>query len=484
MNQVRLLIGGGNVDAGGGATFERRSPITGAVVTRAAAASADDARAAIDAAQKAFPAWSATGPNARRKLLLEAAARLRAHSADFSRLCVEETGSIAGWGHFNTGFAASIIEEAAAMTTQILGQTIPSDHAGTLAMGIRQAAGVSVGMAPWNAPVILGVRAIAMPLACGNTVVFKASELCPMVHRLIIDAFVEAGLPDGVLNFITHSAADAPAVVEALVAHPAVRRVNFTGSSRVGRIVGELAGRNLKPCLLELGGKAPLVVLADADLEEAVAAAAFGAFMNQGQICMSTERIILVDAIADEFMRRFVTKVKSLQVGDPSTGNFPIGACVDVRTVEHLKALIADAVGKGASVAAGGAGSGGAFFEPTIVEGVSRDMRLYSEESFGPIVGVIRARDADHAVELANDSEYGLSAAVFSQDIGAALGVAQRIDSGICHINSPTVQDEAQMPFGGSKSSGFGRFGGTAGVAEFTELRWISISTRHRHYPI
>jgi vanillin dehydrogenase len=484
MNTTSLLIGGADVGARNGATFERRSPITGEVVTRSAAAGAADARAACDAAASAFPAWAATGPNARRKLLQEAAAKLRARSAEFSRLCVEETGAIGGWGHFNTGFAAAILEEAAAMTTQITGETIPSDHAGTLAMGFRQPAGVCVGMAPWNAPVILGVRAIAMPLACGNTVVLKASELSPAVHRLIVDAFVEAGFPPGVVNFISHSAADAPAVVEALIAHPAVKRVNFTGSSRVGRIIGELSGKHLKPCLLELGGKAPLIVLEDADLDEAVAAAAFGAFMHQGQICMSTERIIVVGKIADEFLKRFSAKVKSLPMGDPTKGNFPIGACVEEKTVAHVKELITDATGKGATVVVGGKGPGGAFFEPTVIDGVQKGMRIYGEESFGPIVGVLRARDVDHAVELANDSEYGLSAAVFSRDIDTALSVAQRIDSGICHINSPTVQDEAQMPFGGTKASGVGRFGGKAGIAEFTDLRWISISTKHRHYPI
>jgi acyl-CoA reductase-like NAD-dependent aldehyde dehydrogenase len=206
--------------------------------------------------------------------------------------------------------------------------------------------------------------------------------------------------------------------------------------------------------------------------------------MHQGQICMSTERIIVVDKVYDEFLKKFIAKTKSLTVGDPTKGNFPIGACVDTRTVDHVKALIADATARGAKVATGGSGSGGAFFEPTVVEGVKKDMRIYGEESFGPIVGVLRAKDIDHAIELANDCEYGLSAAVFSRDINAALKVAQRIDSGICHINSPTVQDEAQMPFGGTKASGLGRFGGKAGIAEFTDLRWISIATQHRHYPI
>ncbi|RYG62861.1 aldehyde dehydrogenase family protein, partial [bacterium] len=301
------------------------------------------------------------------------AAKLRARSAEFSRLCVEETGAIGGWGHFNTAFAANIIEEAAAMTTRMLGETIPTDHHGTFSMGIRVPTGVCIGMAPWNAPVILGVRSIAMPLACGNTVVMKASELSPGVHRLIVDAFVEAGFPAGTVNFIAHSAQDAPAVVEALIKHDAVRRVNFTGSSRVGRIVGELSGKHLKPVLLELGGKAPLLILEDADLDEAVAAAAFGAFMHQGQICMSTERIIVVDKIYDEFLKRFVAKTKSLKMGDPTQGQFPIGACVDAKTVDHVKALIKDATGKGAKIAAGGNdGPGGAFFEPTVVEGVKK----------------------------------------------------------------------------------------------------------------
>ncbi len=387
MNEVKLLIGGADVDAKSARTFERKSPITGEVVVRAAAAGAEDARAAVDAAAAAFPAWAALGPNARRKFLLDAAAKLRASGPEFSRLGVEETGAIPGWGHFNTAFAATLLEEAAALTTQVIGETVPSDQPGTLALALRQPAGVVVGMAPWNAPVILGVRAIAVPLAVGNTVVLKASELSPATHRLIVDAFVAAGLPAGVVNFISHAAADAPAVVEALISHPATKRVNFTGSSRVGRIIGELSGKYLKPCLLELGGKAPLVILDDAELDEAVAAAAFGAFMHQGQICMSTERIIVVDKIYDAFMKKFIAKVKSLPVGDPTKGNFPIGACVDTKTVDHVQELIKDATGKGAKVATGGKGSGGAFFEPTVVEGVKKGMRIYGEESFGPIVG-------------------------------------------------------------------------------------------------
>jgi acyl-CoA reductase-like NAD-dependent aldehyde dehydrogenase len=262
-----------------------------------------------------------------------------------------------------------------------------------------------------------------------------------------------------------------------------VRRVNFTGSTRVGRIVAELCARQLKPVVLELGGKAPLLVLHDADLGEAVKAAAFGAFMNQGQICMSTERIIVVDAVADEFIAQFSAKAQTLVAGDPREGKTPLGVVVSLDAAQHVRDLVGDAVKHGGRLVAGGNGAG-VLMPATVVDYVTPDMRLYREESFGPVVAVIRVKDEEAAIAAANDSEYGLSAAVFSRDIARALSVAKRIQSGICHINGPTVHDEAQMPFGGVKASGYGRFGGQAGVAEFTELRWITIETQAGHFPI
>jgi acyl-CoA reductase-like NAD-dependent aldehyde dehydrogenase len=235
--------------------------------------------------------------------------------------------------------------------------------------------------------------------------------------------------------------------------------------------------------LLELGGKAPLLVLKDADVDEAVKAAIFGAFFNQGQICMSTERIIVVPEVAEEFVAKFTERAKALKAGDPSEGKAPLGAVVDARTVAKVEALIADAVSKGASVTCAGAAEG-VLLPAQVVDKVTADMRLYAEESFGPVVAILRAKDEDDAVRLANDSEYGLSAAVFSRDTSRALSVARRIRSGICHVNGPTVHDEAQMPFGGTKASGYGRFGGRAGIAEFTELRWITIETQPGHFPL
>jgi len=479
---IALLIDGKDVAAAGGATYDRHDPISGAVATRAAAASVADANAAADAAAAAFSAWAATSPNQRRALLLNAAEKLEARTDAFIQAMSAETGSTAPWAGFNVMLAAGMLREAASMTTQIGGEVIPSDKPGCFAMAIRQPAGVVLGIAPWNAPVILGVRAIAMPLACGNTVVLKASETCPATHRLIAEALLEAGIPKGVINVVTNAPADAPKIVEALIAHPAVRRVNFTGSTKIGRVIAGLAAQHLKPVLLELGGKAPQVILDDADLDHAVNAAAFGAFMNQGQICMSTERIIVDEKVADAFVAKFAAKAKALPAGDPRKGNVVLGSCVSREAVEKVQDLIKDAVAKGAKVVAGGKAEG-TIMNATVVDHVKPGMRIYSEESFGPVVSVIRVKGDAAAVASANDTEYGLSSSVFSKDTRRAMAAAMRIQAGMCHINGPTVSDEAQMPFGGTKASGYGRFGGKAAINEFTELRWITIEDGAQHYP-
>jgi benzaldehyde dehydrogenase (NAD) len=482
MNEVQLLINGRDVRARNGATFARANPISGETATRAAAASVEDARAAADAAAAAFLNWSTIGPSERRARLNRAADLFESRGGQFATLMTGEIGATAGWAHFNAHLAANMLREAAAMTTQISGEVVPSDVPGSLAMAIRQPAGVVLGIAPWNAPVILGVRAVAMPLACGNTVVLKASEVCPATHRLIGATLVEAGLGNGIVNVITHDAKDAGAIAEALIGHPAVRRVNFTGSTPVGKLVAQAAAKHLKPVLLELGGKAPLIVLDDADLDAAVDAAVFGAFANEGQICMSTERIIVDAKVADEFAAKLVRRVAALPSGDPREGEVVLGSVVGPATVERVHSLVGDAVKQGAKVIAGGEAKG-TLMRGIVVDHVTPDMALFRQETFGPQVSITRVRSADEAVRLANDTEYGLSSAIFSCDVARALELAKRIESGICHINGPTVHDEAQMPFGGTKGSGYGRFGGKAAIDEFTELRWITIQTTPRRYP-
>ena len=481
--KIDMLIGGEPVSAVANGEFVRKNPVSGEVVTSAPAAKAEDVDRAVEAAATAFKDWSKTGPTQRRAVLLKVAEAFDAAVADFMETASRETGATKIWLGFNVKVAAGMIREAAAMTTQIKGEIIPSDKPGSLAMAVRRPVGVMVGMAPWNAPIILAVRAVVMPIACGNTVVLKASERCPGTHRMIAEIFERGGLPKGILNVVTHSAEDAPEVVSSLIAHPKVKRINFTGSTRVGKIIASEAAKHLKPVLLELGGKAPLIVLKDADLDAAVNAAAFGAFMNQGQICMSTERVIVDDSIADEFVSKFAAKAASLSYGDSAKADVVLGSVVDTDVMDRVRHLVDDAVGKGAQIVSGEVPQSGTIMGATVVDKVNDDMELFGEESFGPVVAVMRARDANHAIELANDNAYGLAAAVFGSDINEAIRVAEAIESGICHINGPTVADEAQMPFGGVKGSGYGKFGGQQGVDQFTELRWITIEDPHQHYP-
>ena len=483
LEQQDLLIGGEWKGAGSGSSFEQTDPFTGETVGTAAAAKREDAHAAADAAAAAFPEWSATPPNARRELLQKAAGLLRERAEHIAGIVTQETGGTFGWGMFNVNFAAGMLGEAASQTTSVTGEVIPSDVPGLTAFGIRQPAGVVLGIAPWNAPVILGTRAVAQPLAFGNTVVLKASEVCPRTHGEIARALGDAGLPPGVVNLITHEGPDAADVVDELIAHPAVRRINFTGSTRVGRLVAENAARHLKRVLLELGGKAPQIVLADADIDEAVAAAKFGAFMHQGQICMSTERLVVDKSVVDSFAGKLGERASALTVGDPRDPATQIGPMVNAAAVERVAGLVEDAVSHGAEVVTGGEPDG-PLFPPTVLNGVTPEMRVYSEESFGPVVGIVSVDGPEEAVRVANDTEYGLAASVFGADVPTALDLARRIESGICHVNGATVHDEPQMPFGGVKASGFGRFGGKAALDEFTELRWITVQSGSRHYPI
>ena len=480
VKRAHLLIGGAEKAARDGKSFERIGPISNAVITIAAAASPDDAREAVDASAAALAQWSATGPAGRRLALQRAADALDAQREAIVASMMAETGAARSWAQFNIKLGCELLREAAAMTTQLTGDVIPSDTAGSLSIATRQPWGVCLGIAPWNAPIILFVRAFAMPLACGNTVVVKASEMCPGTHFLIAKA-MQSALPPGVLNLVSHAQEDAAAVVQALISHDAVRHINFTGSSHVGRIIGRQAGELLKPVLLELGGKSPTIVLEDADLDEAVDATAFGAFMHQGQICMATGRVVVVESIADEFVARLAKKTATLKAGDPSSGA-PLGAMIGERAAQRIDRLIADAVARGAVVKAGGPGEG-VYRDACLLDHVTPDMEIYHAEAFGPVLPVVRVADDSEAVRVANDTEYGLSAAIFSRDIKRAFSVSRQIESGICHINGPTIQDEAQIPFGGIKASGHGRFGGKGGVEAFTYLRWTTVDTEKPHYP-
>jgi len=481
---VQLYIDNEAQNATDNATFERCSPVSGEVVTRGAAATPGDAVAAIESAERAFASWSQTGPGHRRALLMKAAEEIEKRTEDFVVAMKAEVGAGELWARFNVMLAANVFREAAAMTTQIQGSTIPSDKPGTLSMTVRQPVGVILSIVPWNGPIVLAARAIAYPLMCGNTVVFRASETSPKTHVLVAEAVHAAGFPAGTLNFVINDPKDAPEVVEAMIAHPAVRRVNFTGSTHVGRIIAAACGRHLKRSLMELGDKAPMVVLADADIDGAVDATIFGAFLYQGQICMTTERAIVDESVADAFVEKLAARAAQLEAGDPRTqAACALGPIISQGAVNHLNGLLADATEKGAKIRTGGLADS-TLMSPTVLDGVTSKMRIYSEEAFGPILQVIRVNGADEAVRVANDTEYGLSAAVFGTDMVHALDVAMRLQTGSVHINGSTVSNEAQAPYGGTKASGWGQFDSTAVIDEFTELKWITIEQPSQQYPL
>ncbi|KUN29760.1 salicylaldehyde dehydrogenase [Streptomyces antibioticus] len=479
-----LFIAGKDVPAASGRTTDDINPFTGEVYATVAAAAPEDVRRAVDAAHAASEAWAATTPFERRAVFLKAADLLDERGDEVADLMAQEAGGTRPWAYFNVALAANILREAAAAVTAPRGEVLNSQERGALGLAVREPLGVVAAFAPWNAPVILGVRAVAAPLAAGNTVVVKASEDAPIACGLLVaDVLREAGLPDGVLNVLTNAREDAAEIAETLIADERVRAVNFTGSTGVGRIIGELAARHLKPAVLELGGKNAVIVLADADVDYAVDAVTFSVFMNAGQICMSGDRILVHESLAEEFTQKFTAKVASLQAGDPGHPHTVVGPLVSTQAAQRVAGLVADAVAKGARVLVGGGEPEGAVHPATVLTGVPKEAQLYASESFGPVCVVETFADDDAAVALANDTEHGLTCGIITENATHGLTVARRIDTGIVHINDQSVADEPQAPFGGAKASGYGRFGGRWGIEAFSNTRWLTIATQQAHFP-
>ncbi|WP_055524065.1 aldehyde dehydrogenase family protein, partial [Streptomyces ossamyceticus] len=454
------------------------------VVRPVAAAGPEDVRRAVDAADAAFEDWAALAPFARRAIFFKAAELLEGRGEQVAEIMAREAGGTRPWALFNVMLAANILREAAAAITAPRGEVLSSQKEGALSLAVREPLGVVAAFAPWNAPVILGVRAVAAPLAAGNTVVVKPSEDAPIACGLLVaDVFREAGLPDGVLNVITNAPEDAAGIAEALISDERVRAVNFTGSTNVGRIIGEHAARHLKPAVLELGGKNAVIVLDDADVDYAVDAVTFSVFMNAGQICMSGDRILVHESLAEEFAQKFTAKVATLRAGDPGHPHTVVGPLVTASAAERIAALVQDAVAKGATVLTGGGRPEGAVHPATVLTDVPKDADLYYTESFGPLCVLETFAADDIAVKLANDTDNGLSCGIITENATHGLAVARRIRTGIVHINDQSVADEPQVPFGGVKASGYGRFGGRWGIEAFSNTRWVTMSTQQAHYP-
>jgi acyl-CoA reductase-like NAD-dependent aldehyde dehydrogenase len=479
-----LFIAGEHQPAASRKHMVDTDPYTGETMAVVAAGGPEDAVRAVDAAAGAFEAWASLAPAERRRLLLAAADILEARAKEAAGLMTAETGATGPWGHFNVSLAAEMLREAGSLVTAPAGQVLPTSMPGAFSLSLRQPAGVVAAFSPWNAPMILGVRAVAAPLAAGNTVVLKPSEHAPLSAGFFIaDVLAEAGLPAGVINIVTSAPEDAPGVAEALISDPRVRRVSFTGSTKVGRSIGELAARYLTPAVLELGGKNALVVLEDADLDYAVDAAAFGAYMNSGQICMSADRVIAHASVADELAQRLAAKAARLPAGDPRDPGTLIGPLITPAAAERVAAMVEEAASMGAKVLAGGGPPERALLPASVLAGVSPAMRVEKEEIFGPVCTVTAVADDEEAVKVANSTAYGLTAGVVTEDLRRGFAVAQKLRTGIVHVNDQPVDDEPQAPFGGVGDSGYGRFGGRAGIEAFSETRWVTLQRAHRAFP-
>ncbi|KAI2788818.1 Vanillin dehydrogenase [Penicillium oxalicum] len=452
--------------------FEVHAPATGELSGYCAGASVDDAKRAVECAQAAFPAWSKTKAFDRRDILLKAGEVMLARKEELIALQMEETGAGRLFVEHTFHMGVNFVKDFAGRISTIEGKVPSVNVDGENAIIYKEPYGVILSIAPWNAPLILGMRAIALPLAAGNTIVFKGSELSPKCFWALGDIFREAGLPAGCLNVLYHQTSDAAAVTNTLIAHPYVRKINFTGSTHVGSIIASTAGKYIKPVLLELGGKASAIVLDDADLDKAAMNCALGSFMHSGQICMSTERIVVQSAVADQFRQKVAEHAEKLFGKD-----VPALCLVNAAAVTKNKKLVADAVSRGAKVIFGDAnGNEGrdTQMRPIIVDGVTQEMDLYKTESFGPTVSLFVVDSEEEAIALANDTEYGLTAAVYTQNLFRGLRVAKQVESGAVHINALTIHDEPVLPHGGWKSSGFGRFGGVSGYDEFLQTKVVT----------
>ena len=460
-----------------------KDPYTGKQLASISMANADDMDAAFRRAQEVQAEWAATGPSARGEIMHRAVAIFDTRKDEIIDWLIREAGSTRLKAEIEWASARAIILESASMPGRAHGRILPSDIPGKESRVYRKPLGVVGVISPWNFPVHLSARSVAPALALGNTVVVKPASDTPITGGLLLARiFEEAGLPAGALSVVVGAGSE---IGDAFVMHPVPALISFTGSTPVGRNIGKIAtsGEHMKRVSLELGGNSPFVVLADADLDAAVPAAVAGKFLHQGQICMAINRIIVEEPILEEFTSRFVEHVKRVPCGDPSKPETRIGPIINASQLEGLKKKVAEAQEEGAKLLLGGEPQGNVM-PPHVFGNVTPQMKIAREEIFGPLVGIQAARDAEHALELANDTEYGLSSAVFSGDLARGLQFAQRLRAGMAHVNDMPVNDEANAPFGGEKNSGLGRFNGDWAIDEFTTEQWLTVQTTPRQYPV
>ncbi|MEA3178390.1 MAG: hypothetical protein QOI59_1913 [Gammaproteobacteria bacterium] len=474
-----LYIDGKWTPAADGAMADDFNPATGALFARVAQAGRADALRAVEAAYRARESWGRLIVSERAAILLRAADILASKVDEIREVLIEESGSTFGKSMFEVFYCVDLLRSAAGDARHIFGETLPHSASGQIGMTVRQPLGVIAGIAPFNAPFLLAMKKVVLALAAGNCFVLKPSEETPVTGLKIAEIFHEAKLPPGVLNVVPGPAKD---VGDVLLTDPRVRMITFTGSTKVGKLIAVEAAKNLKKVTLEMGGKNPLIVLRDADVDYAVRAGCFGIYFHQGQVCMANSRIIVEAPVFDEFCEKFAARAKTYKVGDPHDPQTVIGPLIRRTQCAFIDEHVADAAAKGAKVLTGGTHQD-SFYQPTVIAGVTPEMRIYSEESFGPITSIIKVDSAEEALKIANDTSYGLSAGVITNDLQKAMDLALRLEAGMVHINDTTVSDEPHVPFGGIKNSGFGREGGNYSMEEMTELKWITIQLGQRQFP-
>ncbi|MGC3976708.1 MAG: aldehyde dehydrogenase family protein [Nitrospira sp.] len=465
-----------------GRVLEDRDPYTNKILVRIPLADEEDLNEAFRAATEAQPKWAATLPGERAAVFRRAADIMEARREEIVTWLVRESGSTRLKANVEWGSSHAIMLEAASAPYRVQGRILPSDIPGKENRVYRQPVGVVAVISPWNFPLHLSNRSVAPALAVGNAAVIKPASDTPVTGGLLLaKIFEEAGLPPGVLNVIVGPGS---VIGDAFVLHPDPRVMSFTGSTAVGRHIAELAAKSpmFKKVALELGGNSPFIILDDADLDLAVNAAVFGKFIHQGQICMITNRIIVDATIYDQFVERFTTRVRSLKVGDPNSGDTAIGPIINKSQMEGLLTHIEQARSNGARQTAGGAPKG-LLLPPHVFADVTPDMQIAQEEMFGPVVSIIKVTGEAEAIHVANDTEYGLSSAVFTRNVERGVRVALQVKAGMTHVNDQPVNDLPNCPFGGEKNSGLGRFGGDWIIEEFTTDHWVSVQHTPRQYP-
>src|SRR5471030_1867481 len=468
--------------AAGNKLFDVYRPYDRSVYARVAGGGRPEATRAVDAAARAFPAWSQTTPADRAKLFFKAVEIVKRRRAEIAEILAQETGSTISFATFQQDLVAATIEQAAGWMYLPKGEVLETNVPGVHSIGVRRPLGVVASFTPWNGANVLYWRAVLSPVAAGNTVVVKPSELAPISAGLILAQIVEeAGFPAGVINVVTHAPGAASEIADVFFESPDVRVINLIGGVKTAKMLAKRAGETLKRTTMELGGYNPMIILDDVDVDYAVRAATFGSFFHQGQICLNTRRIIVQRKIAAEFLKKFAARTKTLPSGDPQDHKTVIGPLITPAAVKLVDDRVKEALAKGAKLHAGGVFEG-QIYQPTILSNVPLDTAVANEETFGPVVVVEVVDTLDEAVKAANRTMYGLTSSILAGDTYKAFEMAPKILAGIVNVNSPTVNDEIHAPMGGVRDSGWGRTGPDS-LNDFTDVIWINAHSDQRQYP-